>query len=195
MSKFIFVIDGKGIQSWMPMDLELGDHFYGGIYYGSEFYKKRARLNWDRGSYYMEMDISGSQQDVLVDLLSRKKDWIGGKNYIEEISNRCFETETGFENPFDPDWSFSFDQEWEQNRRKWLERAGFKDFDPWAFVLVSTDKILRKQLNTKAEDIFIDGCERTLALCSAMPVLPYGLMISKISIIKSNFSDFCSREN
>ena len=166
MSKFIFVIDGKGIQTWMPMELGIGENFYGGTYYGAEFYKKRARLNWDRGSYYLEMDISNSQKDVLVNLLSRKKDWIGGKNYIEDISKRSFETETGFKDPFDPGWSFSFDKEWEQNRRKWLERAGFKGFDPWAFVHLSTDKILRKQLNTKAEEIIIDGCERTRVLCS-----------------------------
>ena len=44
MRRFIFVIDGEGVENWMPMDLEFGERFHGGVYYGPEFYKERARF-------------------------------------------------------------------------------------------------------------------------------------------------------
>lgn len=187
MRKYVFVVDGYGIQTWMPMDLAIGDYFHGGTYYGPEFYKKRARLNWDRGGYCMEVDIDSSQEKILVNLLSKKKDWLVGKNYIEDITKRSFETETGFENPFNPIWDFSFDEKWENNRRRWLERAGFEDFDPRAFVHLSLDQQVRQQLNTDAKQLLVDGKERTLLIMDTFHFMPQSYRNSPITIMRGKF--------
>ena len=108
----------------MPMDLKIGDRFYGGSYSGPRYYMMRARLNWDRGCYYLEADLTKAQEKQLAKLLGEKKKWMAGKKYIEKITSRNFETETGYENPFDPDWMPDFGPESQARRKMWLERAG-----------------------------------------------------------------------
>ena len=97
-----------------------------GGFVGLTFYKVRAAFNWDRGCYYMEVKLSDEQIDTLKKLLIENRDWIGGKEYIENLTGRNFETETGYENPFDPDWEPDFGPQWERNREIWLKRAGLR---------------------------------------------------------------------
>jgi len=123
MQRFMFVIDGRGIESWYPVDEKVGPSEYGGKFYGLEFYQYRARANWDRGCYYMEAELTAKQEETLKKLLA-EKDWLGGKEFIESITERNFETETGYENPFDPDWKPDFGPEWEAKHRIWRRRAG-----------------------------------------------------------------------
>jgi len=128
MKRFMFVIDGEGIECWYPInekDREGKDHFGG--FAGVGFYAMRARANWDRGCYYMEADITEDQEKTLEYLLNEEKDWRGGKKFVERITGRNFESETGYENPYDPDWKLDFGSEWVKNRIKWLNRAGLHD--------------------------------------------------------------------
>ena len=127
MRKFMFVIDGHGIESWFPVDAEIGwNDEAEGTFYGPEFYQLRAALNWDRGCYYVEAELSEKQLKHLKKLLIENKDWLGGKEYIESITGRNFETETGYENPFDPEWEPDFGPDWEAKRAVWLKRAGLE---------------------------------------------------------------------
>jgi len=192
MRRFIFVIDGEGVENWMPMDLEFGERFHGGVNYGSEFYKERARLNWDRGCYYMEADISQKNEKKLVRLLGRDRNWFKAKRFLEKLTRRNFKTETGFENPYDPEWNYRFDLAWERRRRLWLERAEISDFDPKAFVLLRTNENHRYHLVTKAQQIIIDGAKRSIGLLQNFPFIPEPLKNSRIPIMESEFPEFVS---
>jgi len=126
----MFVIDGKGIESWYPVDSVLGkNEEFGGSFYGLTFYQLRARYNWSRGCYYMEVWLDEEQIESLKDLLIKKKDWIAGKEYIESQTGRNFETETGYDNPYDPNWEPDFGPENAAKERMWNERAGVIDKD------------------------------------------------------------------
>ena len=189
MRRFIFVIDGEGVENWMPMDLEFGERFHDGVYYGPEFYKERASLNWDRGCYSMETNISQKDEKKLVRLLGRDRNWLKAKRFIEKLTKRNFETETGFENPYDPNWNYNFDMNWEQKRRLWLERAGISDFDPRALVLLRTEGSHRHRLDTKAEKIIIDGAKRSICLYDSFPLLSEHMKKSMIPMMEAEFSD------
>lgn len=128
MKTFMFVIDGRGIESWYPVNEKNGLSEYGGSFMGLCFYQMRASLNWDRGCYYMEANLTKDQEETLKNLLLEKKDWIAGKEFVEKLTGRNFETETGYENPFDPDWEPDFSSPQAIAKRKmWLERAGLDD--------------------------------------------------------------------
>lgn len=125
MKTFMFVIDGHGIESWFPVN-EKSEH--DGSSNGLWFYQMRARLNWGRGCYYMEADLTKDQEETLKQLLHEKKDWLAGKELIETLTGRNFETETGYDNPFDPDWKPDFSSPKAiANRKMWLKRAGLDD--------------------------------------------------------------------
>ena len=192
MLRFIFVIDGEGVENWMPMDLEFGERFHGGVYYGPEFYKERARLNWDRGCYYMEAELSKRDEKRLVGLIGEGGEWIKAKRFIEKVTRRNFETETGFVNPYDPEWNYNYDWAWVQKRKLWLERAGYADFDPKALVLLRTNENHRYHLATKAKQIIIDGAKRSIGLLQNFPFIPESLKNSRIPIMESKFPDFVS---
>jgi hypothetical protein len=194
MRRFIFVIDGEGVENWMPMDLEFGEKFHGGVYYGPEFYKERARLNWDRGCYCIETELSRRHEKRLVRLVGKRKKWLKAKSFVEELTGRNFETETGFENPYDPEWNHKYDRAWQQKRSLWLERAGVSDFDPMALVMVKTNEDHRCQLSTKAQEIIIDGAKRSIGLLHTFPFIPEPLKHSMIPVMESNFPDFHSAE-
>ncbi len=125
MKTFMFVIDGHGIESWFPVDEKPE---YDGSSNGLWFYQMRARLNWGRGCYYMEADLTKDQEETLKQLLHEKKDWLAGKELIETLTGRNFETETGYDSPFDPDWKPDFSSPKAIAKKKmWLKRAGLDD--------------------------------------------------------------------
>jgi len=124
---FMFVIDDHGIECWFPADSEIGySDECKGKFAGLNFYKMRAAFNWDRGCYYMEVELSDEQLEHLKKLLLGDEDWLAGKEFIESITGRNFQTETGYANPFDPDWKWDFGPNWQKKRNRWLKRAGFE---------------------------------------------------------------------
>ena len=130
MKKFRFMIDGEGVALCVPAEGNEDDiRDIWGVGPGDRtFHELRARLNWDRGCYYMEADITDDQEAVLINLVVKQKDWTGAQSYVEGITGRNFETETGYDNPFDPDYEFPKTRE-EANaetkrRNMWLDRAG-----------------------------------------------------------------------
>ena len=124
MSKFMFVIDGRGIESWYPVDEKVGLSEYGGTFSGLEFYQYRARANWHRGCYYMEAELTAEQEETLKQLWTEKKDWLAGKEYVESITGRNFKTETGYENPYDANEKPDFGPESKAKEEMWRRRAG-----------------------------------------------------------------------
>jgi hypothetical protein len=128
MKRFMFVIDGRGIESWYPVDEEVGPSEYGGTFNGLAFYQYRARANWHRGCYYMEAESTAEQEESLKKILG-EKDWLGGKEFVESITGRNFETETGYENPYDPDEKPDFGPESRVKEEIWRRRAGIHSPD------------------------------------------------------------------
>ena len=60
--------------------------------------------------------------------MHEKKDWIAGKEFVETLTGRNFETETGYENPFDSNQEPDFSSpEAIAKRKMWLKRAGLDD--------------------------------------------------------------------
>jgi hypothetical protein len=168
----MFVIDGRGIVNCNPIDCKLGENKeFGGAFCGPEFHKIRAALNWDRGCYYIETDLLDCQLEFLKEVLIDSKDWITGKVYIETITGKDFETETGYQNPFDPDWKLSFDLGWYLRRRLWLKRAGFDFVESDCQLFVDNYLMIKEESGRVPNRIVLDGVERSCVSGKLRPFL------------------------
>jgi hypothetical protein len=144
----MFVIDGRGIESWYPVDEKVGPSEYGGTFIGLACYQDRARSNWHRGSYYMEAELTDEQEEALKKLLA-EKNWLGGKEFVESITGRNFETETGYENPYDPNENPDYGPEWTAKHDMWLRKAGLT----WLIAHENPEDEIR-ELKTKVSAVF-----------------------------------------
>ena len=86
----MFVIDGRGIESWYPVDEKVGPSECGGKFMGLATYQFRARSNWHRGSYYMDHWIGriASREDVryLRNCAKRvKRGILSGEDFQERV--------------------------------------------------------------------------------------------------------------
>jgi hypothetical protein len=164
MKRFMFVIDGRGIVNCNPIDCKLGENKeFGGAFLGAEFHKIRAALNWDRGCYYIETDLLDCQLEFLKEVLIDSKDCITGKVYIETITGKNFETETGYKNPFDPEWKLSFDLGWYLKRKLWLKRAGLDFVEPDCRLFLDNFLMIKEESGRVSNRIVLDGVERSFA--------------------------------
>jgi hypothetical protein len=148
MSKFMFVIDGRGIESWYPVDEKVGASKDGGTSNELAFYQYRACANWHRGCYYMESELTAYQEETLKKLLD-EKDWLGGKEFVESITGRNFQTETGYENPYDPNEEPDFGPESLAKEDMWRRRAGLT----WLIAHENPEDRIR-ELKTKIRTVF-----------------------------------------
>ena len=62
----------------------------------------RFHGKWDKGVYFMMADISEEQFKHAIQLY-KKQELVATKEYLELITGRNFETESGQENPYGPD--------------------------------------------------------------------------------------------